>query len=386
MLSALTLALAIVLPRTPPPPRTAPSALPPTLPARGEPQDPATTPPGTAFDPRLPDPARGRVEAAFLEVLVDGHHAGGAVFIGAPGLAATVAHSLGNPDSVREVIDTRGRRRAATLIAVHPGADLALLQIEGGEAEAHLEFRETPLAATESIHLLGTPLYRPPTWIPGQVAGLGPSYEWYPSMAHFVEIRTVAAITPPGTSGGPWVDGSGRLVGIQSGAMSRGSALQGLAFLAEVSGLVDLIEGERRTRGDRPGGAGSAGAAVYLAPTTTLGAAFEELWQHGSDTLGRFPRGSSGLLVRSPRTRGPLARAGLAELELIVAVEGRAVRRVADLLDSVRANVPGTPLRLAVMDEGSGELREALVESEALTSPLVPAKAPEPSKGSVPKR
>lgn len=323
----------------------------------------------------LPPEARRRVESAFLELLVDGHHAGGAVYLRASGVAATSAHALGSAESRREVVDAGGQRWSATVLAIDPGMDLALLQVEGVAEVEHLELRAAPLAPTERIQLLGTPLYRPALWLPGQVAGVEGVYEWYPQMGHFVEIRHVAATCAPGTSGGPWVDDEGRLVGIQSGAMARGSALQGVAFLAEARGLVAMLDPGNGIEGHGTSTTSGSASVPGVTPRATLGAAFEELWQHGSDVNGRYPTGSAGLVVRGIQAGGPLSEAGLEDLDLIVAAEGRPVLRVADLLGRVRTAAPGTSLRLTVLSQGEngepGGPRDLEVTTGALTSTAV---------------
>jgi serine protease Do len=97
------------------------------------------------------------------------------------------------------------------------------------------------------------------------------------------------------------------------------------------------------------------------ASTPNLGAAVEETWQQGREVLDRFPPRTEGLIVKVLQADGPAARGGLKQFDLIVAIDGQAVRLPAELLQLVRQKKPGESVALTVLGpDGTGK-REVAV-------------------------
>jgi serine protease Do len=122
----------------------------------------------------------------------------------------------------------------------------------------------------------------------------------------------------PGSSGGPIVDSDGRLLGVNTNRLGEGFYL-----------AIPADEGLRRrvdalSRGERPG---RPRLGVALAPA------------HAARRLRRavgLPE-TEGLLVREVEENSPAAAAGLAQGDLIVAVDGRPVTDVDDLFQALDA-------------------------------------------------
>ena len=98
-----------------------------------------------------------------------------------------------------------------------------------------------------------------------------------------------------------------------------------------------------------------------LTATATLGAAFEEVWENQPAFLKRIPLGTEGLVIRHPVKDGPIATAGIEEMEIITAINGRAVSRRDDLIRLVRENAPGATVRLQLLKPDSHTSREVNV-------------------------
>jgi S1-C subfamily serine protease len=192
------------------------------------------------------------------------------------------------------------------------------------------------------------------------IASDKPSFEFYGNLGHYARIVHVACTLQSGTSGGPWLDARGRIVGQQSGIMSSDGVPVGVAFMAPVDAIGALL------------------AAGKSARTPTLGMAVEETWQQERDLLAKYPPGTEGLFLRVLVVDGPAARAGLEDWDLIVAADGKPVRRVHELLEIVRKGEPGRPLTLQVRTpEGERVARQVkLGHLEAPWSESVPAARP----------
>ncbi len=283
-----------------------------------------------------------RVKQASLEVLVDDHLNGSGSLVDASGLAITAAHVIGRPGNRLEVLSPVAGRRRAEVAAVDMGNDLALLRLEprdGGYPFLPLA-GPLPLAGAD-VFLLGTPVFRHAVMFRGMVARDEPTFEYL--NAGYVVVLAVAANVPSGTSGGPWVDRQGALVGVQSGIMSNNGTPVGVAFAGTAGAVRRLLE----TR--------------QSASTPNLGAAIEEPWQQGRDFLDRFPPRTEGLVVKVLQADGPAARAGLKQWDLIVEAEGQAVRLPDELLRIVRQKKPGETFVLTVLGpDGTGKRQVAV--------------------------
>lgn len=278
-----------------------------------------------------------RVKQASIEVLVDDHLNGSGGLVSAEGLAITAAHVIGRPGVRVEILSPVAGRRNAEVVAVDLGHDLALLRAEprdGGYPFLPLAEALPPPGA--EVFLLGTPIFRHAVLFRGTMACGEPSFEHL--NPGYVAVTTLAATAPSGTSGGPWVDRHGALIGVQSGVMSNNGTPVGVAFAGLLSGVRRLLETQQS------------------ASTPNLGAALEEPWQQGRDVLDRFPPRTEGLVVKVLQADGPAARGGLKQFDLVVAVDGQPVRMPNELLRLVRQKKPGESVTLSVLGpDGTGK-------------------------------
>jgi S1-C subfamily serine protease len=288
------------------------------------------------------------VRPALCEVLVGGRLACSGFFVDDRGTCMTCAHALAGNGEKTELLLADGRRVAATRGGVNRAGDSAVLLAQLGEGEkvAFLELAEETPGVGEAVVLAGTPVYRHGLFLTGHVAARRHGFEYNRDLKTYVQVFYVSAMAPGGTSGGPWLNEGGEVVGLQSGGLAKGSTLWGVAFVVPARVLGALAAEPAR---DVPAG--------------DLGAAVEELWEQPADTIRRFaPQAEEGLVLRHVLEGGPCHRSGLANGGLIVAVEGRPCRFRDDLLRVVRARRPGDTLGLEVVRERGGELdREAVV-------------------------
>lgn len=277
-----------------------------------------------------------RARQASVEVLVNDHLAGTGFFIDKAGLLFCAAHMLERPESRVEVLSPALGRLGAKLLAVDMGHDLALFRLpprEGGYPALALAEKRPEVG--ERVYLLGTPLYRHKVLLPGMVARDDNVFVYYPG--RYVETTHIAAMVQGGTSGGPWMDARGKVIGLQSGTMREQNSPAGVAKMVPLEALRSLLTTRRN------------------AATPTFGAAVEELWQHNHDVLKRFPPQTEALVLRQIQKDGPAARAGLKEWDAITAADGQRVRLSGELLRIVRAKKPGEKVKLDILGpDGTG--------------------------------
>jgi len=277
-----------------------------------------------------------QAKRACVEILVDDHLAGTGTIVAPKGVVLTAAHLLGQPEVRVEVLSPELGRVEAKLLAVDLGHDLLLLSLpERENGYPALGMADKRPTVGERVYGFGTPIFRHRVLQPGMIARDDDVYVYYPG--RYVEATHVAAMVQGGTSGGPWIDEQGRVVGVQSGTMRDNNAPAGIAKVIPLKPIRALLDSRRN------------------AATATFGAAVEELWQHNHDTLKRFPPKTEALVLRQIQKDGPAARAGLKEWDAVTAADGNRVRLSGELLRIVRAKKPGDTLKLDILrPDGAG--------------------------------
>jgi S1-C subfamily serine protease len=301
-----------------------------------------------------------RCKAACVEVLVDGRHSGSGWFAGVEGLVVTAGHLFERRDAAIEVVSPGRGRLACSLLAVDRGDDIALLKTKGPADDFPvLALSAAPLRVGEEILQFGAPVFRAGVLQFGRVAQPDRSFEFYPDSKGYVEVVHVAAMMQAGTSGGPWLDRAGKVVGLQSGVMSLEEKPVGIAFLVPAAPIRGLL----KTRCD--------------AATPDAGFWVDHLWEREAEFLKKFPAGTEGLVVSGVRQGGPAAQAGIEAGEVVIAAEGRKVMRIGGLLEIIRAKRPGEQLELTLLRAGAAEpLRRTLRLDRAEADIAQPASQP----------
>ncbi|MDP9388784.1 MAG: S1C family serine protease [Actinomycetota bacterium] len=259
---------------------------------------------------------------------------GAGVVIGS-GLVATNAHNLRGAETTVTFAD--GRVETGRVTGADVDGDLAVLAVPTGDTAA-VEWGEA--AGT------GLPVFALTAGAPGGVrvsfglvSNVGQSFRGPRGRRIAGSFEHTAAMRR-GSSGGPVVDGSGRLVGINTNRLGDGFYLA-LPAGEDLRGrLAALAEGRSPVR---------LHLGVALAPT----AAARRLRR----AVGLPER--DGVLVRAVQPHTPAARAGLREGDLIVTAAGRQVASVDDLHAALDAVEGGASLALCVV-RGTEELDVAV--------------------------
>jgi S1-C subfamily serine protease len=308
------------------------------------------------------------VRSASLEILVHGRLDGSGWFASEDGLVVTAAHVVWNrvdkSEGSLEVMSPTLGRLDAQVLCVDRGHDLALLRAKVGEHKApYLNVAHDMPAPLDDAFLFGMANFRHDVLIRGSVARAATTFEYFDKEQSYVEMYHVSAPSPPGTSGGCWVDRRGRVIGNQSGFVTLDRVGVGIALVAPPGAI-------RRLVAERTG-----------AKTPTLGCGLEELGSQSVGYIARFPARTSGLAPVLLVPGGPADKAKLGDTTLITAIDGHAVARRDDLLSHIVARKPGETVKLTALAPDGGKSREIEVTLgmlEELTAPpaTVPATQP----------
>jgi S1-C subfamily serine protease len=243
---------------------------------------------------------------------------GSGVIISSDGLALTNSHVVQGGRLVA-LTTLEGRELQARVLGDDPDTDLALLRVEADVSLWPARLGDSSRLRRGQIAIaIGNPLGFDATVTTGVVSALGRSLQSRTGRMIEDVVQTDAALNP-GNSGGPLVSSAGEVIGINT-AVIMGA--QGICF-AVASNTANFVAGEiaRHGRVRRAYvGVGAATAAIPRRIALRLGLA----QGFGARLLG-------------VEQRGPAAQAGLLTGDLIIALDGKPVTGIGDLLRALDA-------------------------------------------------
>jgi serine protease Do len=268
------------------------------------------------FEPRLPRTAE---------------NLGSGVLIDSERHVLTNEHVVAAADRIRVSLSD-GREFDATLIGADPNHDLAILQVQTGEALPWLEpGTSKDLMVGEPVIAIGNPFGLSHTVTTGVISALGRSLRTDQRVYHGF-LQTDASINP-GNSGGPLLNAEGRLIGINTAIYNRA---QGIGFAIPIDDARRVVR-ELIEHGE-------------VSPVW-LGIDFQDLDPRLVAELG-LPPGTRGVLVSRVRARSPAARAGVRTGDLVTRIDGQAVASARDFFERLERATSGQDLALTLLRDG----------------------------------
>lgn len=271
------------------------------------------------------------------------------------GLIVTNDHVVHGASKI-EVIFDNGDRIAGHISSENAAADLALVKVdhyaklpppvEFGSSKA-VEQGEWAIAIGEPFALKHTVTvgvvsgFNRGETIGGQTIGVAREFKGL--------LQTSAPINP-GNSGGPLVDMEGRVIGVNQ---SVDRPAQGIGFAIP----VDTVRATVAMLARHPGNAAIASSGGFL------GVQLQPLDANLRSELGYQGQGAAIMAVFGG---SPADKAGLRPGDVIQSVDGKAVRKPADVSSIVRATAPGKTATLDLWDNGTRELVAVHVGSQPI--------------------
>jgi S1-C subfamily serine protease len=237
--------------------------------------------------------------------------AGSGVVIAPDGYVLTNAHVVQGPKAL-EVALTDGTRLSATLIGKDPATDLAVIRASASYLPASALGRSDRLRVGQLVIAMGNPLGFQSTVSTGVISALGRALR--STQGRLIEniIQHTAPLNP-GNSGGPLVDSSGKVAGINTAIIAMAQGI-GFAIPANTARwVVSQILTHGRVR------RGFLGIAARQRPLDRHTARFHDV------------KNNDAVEVLSVESQGPAGLAGLRVGDLIVAINGKGVQSVDDL-------------------------------------------------------
>jgi serine protease Do len=287
----------------------------------GGPQTPKGHP---QINPRQPRPQRSVSSGSGFIITTDGY-------------ILTNNHVVEGATKLQVTLDT-GEKFEAEVIGTDPMIDLGLIKIDPkGRMLPTLPLGDSDsLKVGQWVMAIGNPFELERTVTVGVVSGkkrqvgIGTTL---PGLANF--IQTDAAINF-GNSGGPLIDGQGRVVGIST-AIQRGEMAEGIGF------AIPINEARKAAEELRADGSVKRG---YLGITMN--------GPSMNDSAKRYYKlpDSNGVLVTEVAPNGPAAEAGIRKHDLIRKIDGNPVKDNQELLGMIASRKPGETVKLEVLRAG----------------------------------
>jgi len=261
----------------------------------------------------------------------------GSGFVFTPdGLILTNSHVAHGAADLRVTLPD-GRFSHADLVGDDPDTDLAVVKIDPTDIVAATLGDSGQLKTGQIVIAIGNPYGFQHTVTAGIVSGLGRSLRAQSGRLIANVIQTDAALNP-GNSGGPLVDTTGRVVGINTAIIMGG---QGLSFAVPIDTAKAVVPHLLKDGRVKRGYLGIGGQDVPLHRRVVR---FHQL------------AAESGVLVISVEPKSPAGRADIREGDIVVAFREQPVRRVDDLHRLLTSEPLDAPALLSIL-RGTKQLR-----------------------------
>lgn len=220
-----------------------------------------------------------------------------------------------------------GRKFKGKLVGTDPGSDLALVKIEGKDLPALKLADPKSLRVGQWTVAIGSPLGLQHS----VTAGILSAMDREVSLNNRVGFLQTSAPINPGNSGGPLLNMQGEVIGVNTAVAARA---QGIGFAVPVDTVARVIpQLESKGKVER----------------AWLGVGLRDL---PDERQNMFYPTDSGVIVAQVDPNGPSAKAGLMEGDVVLQLNGKAVKNAHDLIMGVNNLKVGEKVSLLVSREG----------------------------------
>jgi serine protease Do len=258
---------------------------------------------------------------------------GSGFIVSADGIVLTNAHVVARADEVTVRL-ADNREFKAKVLGSDKMTDVAVLKIDGKDLPTVKVGNPEGTHVGEWVVAIGAPYGLDNTVTAGIVSAKSRSL---PGDTAVPFIQTDAAVNP-GNSGGPLFNMTGEVIGINSQIFSQSGGFQGLAFAIPIDvamNVKDQIAQYGKVEHGR------------------LGVTIQEVSPALAESFG-MPK-AEGALVGSLQNDGAAAKAGVEPGDVILKLDGKPIRRSAELPPIVAALKPGTTAKLEVWRDGKAK-------------------------------
>ena len=278
---------------------------------------------------------------------------GSGVIVSSDGYIITNNHVVKNADKVKVTLENDDTKYDAKVVGTDPEIDIALLKIDKKNLPTAKLGDSDALKVGEWVVAIGNPLGYSHSVTAGIVSGKGRRLST--GMESF--IQTDAAINF-GNSGGPLVNMSGQVVGINTAISAQG---QNIGFAVPINMVKDVFQ-QLKENGKVERGA--------------LGVTVSKL----GETDKRYFKVDHGALVQTVQKGMGADKAGLKPYDIITAIDGKPVKDNDELVHTVAIHRPGDKIKVTVVRDGKTKTMTVTLSSREDFTGNNPAKQEKPSR------
>ncbi|MFT0850699.1 DegQ family serine endoprotease [Achromobacter sp. F4_2707] len=253
---------------------------------------------------------------------------GSGFIISADGFILTNNHVISGSSDIFVTL-TDGKEHRAKVVGTDARTDLALLKIDAKGLKPLPIGESSSLRKGQWVLAIGSPFGLESTVTAGIVSALNRETGDYLPF-----IQTDVAVNP-GNSGGPLIDLSGRVVGVNSQIVSRSGGFMGISLaipIDEAMRVVEQLKDHGKVTRGRIG--------------VQIGTVSEEV----AKAIG-LPK-AMGAMVSNVERGGPADKAGVRSGDVITRFDGRDINHMSDLPRLVGDTKPGTRASMELWRKG----------------------------------
>jgi len=249
-----------------------------------------------------------------------------------------------------------GRSYPAEVFAVDRGIDIAVVKVHGATAPATLKFSPGAEAQPgQTAIVLGSPFGKRNLVSMGIISGSGP-FDYAGQLGEgevgveIPEVLYTDARVEPGNSGGPLLNAQGRVIGVIDAVLGGASGIGGLGIAVPAPLVVESIHDLEEFGVPQRGWLGAVLVNLdELDPLTLRLAGLKSAQGAMVDkVLPASPAEAAGLKGAKRDRYGKLVELG----DVIVAVNGKAVKNRFDVIREIARHRPGEDVKLTIWRNG----------------------------------
>lgn len=278
--------------------------------------------------------------------------AGTGIILTSSGEVLTNNHVVAGSVQLTVQVAGTGPKYQAKVLGTDVTQDVALIQIEGGSGfHAAKIGNSNDNRVGEPVVAIGNALALPgpPTVTEGSITALGRSITASDSASGLSEklsgMIQVDAPLEPGNSGGPLVDASGQVIGMNTAAQTGGGqSTTSVGFSIPINHALSIASQIQK---------GRSSSTIQIGAPAFLGIEGQDVPPAGSAGVGGYgynPPVRSGALVYAVIPGTPAASAGLTAGDVITSFNGQSISSVSDLSSAIHQDKPGDKATIGWVD------------------------------------
>ena len=248
------------------------------------------------------------------------------------GYVVTNNHVIDGADEIY-VKFSNGREYRTKLVGTSPEVDIAVLKIDSNETFKPLEFANSDQVQIGQWSIaFGNPLGLNDSMTVGIVSAAGRSSLGIEEIENF--IQTDAAINQ-GNSGGPLIDITGKVIGVNTAIYSQSGGSVGIGFAIPANFVTTVKDSIIATgKFEKPY------IGIYLGNLD-------------ADKVKALNlKSSNGVFIAGTVPNGPAAAAGITKNDIITAVDGKEVNSAGAFVGEIAAKKVGQSVKLTISRNG----------------------------------